>query len=159
MGITKEQLAKMKSEALAKRPKNWIRVGYSTCGVAAGAKEVLETLGLCARVKMGRFRWALFFPFPGIVAVRIKGTLEPDRGFTEEDRALLNTFGRGGLGLFPAPLALAEEVDSQLNAQALGPLQGVSEQIFAISSERRIRHPAVEALCRAAPGANSGPTL
>lgn len=31
----------------------------------------------------------LFFPFPGIVAVRIKGTLEADRGFTEEDRAVL----------------------------------------------------------------------
>jgi hypothetical protein len=31
----------------------------------------------------------LFFPFPGIVAVRIKGTQEADRGFTEEDRAIL----------------------------------------------------------------------
>jgi hypothetical protein len=31
----------------------------------------------------------LFVPFPGIIAVRIKGTLEADRGFTEEDRALL----------------------------------------------------------------------
>lgn len=27
--------------------------------------EVLETLRLCAKVKVGRFRWALFFPFPG----------------------------------------------------------------------------------------------
>jgi hypothetical protein len=36
----------------------------------------------------------LFFPFPGIVAVRIKGTLEPDRGFTEEDRALLTAIAR-----------------------------------------------------------------
>ena len=44
MGITKEQLLKMKDEAIASRPKNWIRVGYSTCGVAAGAKEVYEVL-------------------------------------------------------------------------------------------------------------------
>lgn len=31
----------------------------------------------------------LFIPFGSIIAVRIKGTLEPDRGFTEEDRAIL----------------------------------------------------------------------
>lgn len=31
----------------------------------------------------------LFVPFPGLVGIRIKGTLEPDRGFTEEDRAIL----------------------------------------------------------------------
>lgn len=44
MGMTKEQLLKMKDEAVAKRPKSWIRVGYSTCGVAAGAKEVFDAL-------------------------------------------------------------------------------------------------------------------
>lgn len=68
-----------------------------------------------------------------------------------EDNALLTTFGRGGLGIFPAPLALADQIASQLDALPLGPMAGVSEQIFAISSERRIRHPAVEALCAAAP--------
>ncbi|MBM3788298.1 MAG: hypothetical protein FJW30_28515 [Acidobacteria bacterium] len=31
----------------------------------------------------------LFVPFPGLIGVRIKGTLEADRGFTEEDRAML----------------------------------------------------------------------
>lgn len=66
-----------------------------------------------------------------------------------EDSALLNTFGRGGLGIFPAPLILAEQVATQLNAQPLGTMSGVSEQIFAISNERRIRHPAVEVLCAA----------
>ena len=34
-------------------------------------QEVLETLELCARVKMGRFRWALFFPFPGTAGYTI----------------------------------------------------------------------------------------
>lgn len=68
-----------------------------------------------------------------------------------EDSALLNTFGRGGLGIFPAPLVLAEQIVAQLNAQAIGPMLGVSEQIFAISNERRIRHPAIEVLCAASP--------
>ncbi len=68
-----------------------------------------------------------------------------------EDSALLNTFGRGGLGIFPAPLVLVEQIAAQLNAQALGPMTGVSEQIYAISNERRIRHPAIEVLCAASP--------
>ena len=67
-----------------------------------------------------------------------------------EDSALLNTFGREGHGLFPAPIALAEQVSKQLGATLLGPMTGVSEEIFAISSERKIRHPAVEALYAAA---------
>lgn len=75
-----------------------------------------------------------------------------------EDSALLNTFGRGGLGIFPAPLALTEQVASQLEARALGAMDGVSEQIYAISNERRIRHPAVEALCTAADGGQPGGT-
>jgi len=70
-----------------------------------------------------------------------------------EDSALLTTFGRGGLGIFPAPLALAKQVESQLNARTLGPMAGVSEQIYAISNERRIRHPAIELLCATAPQA------
>jgi hypothetical protein len=31
----------------------------------------METLELCARVKMGRFRWAIFFPFPGTAGYEI----------------------------------------------------------------------------------------
>jgi LysR family transcriptional activator of nhaA len=74
-----------------------------------------------------------------------------------EDSALLNTFGRGGLGIFPAPLVLAEQIESQLNARVLGPMNGVSEQIYAISNERRIRHPAIEVLCAASAQVKSGP--
>jgi len=69
-----------------------------------------------------------------------------------QDSALLTTFGRAGLGFFPAPLALAGQVASQLDAVPLGEMAGVSEQIYAISNERRIRHPAIEVLCAAAPG-------
>ncbi len=76
-----------------------------------------------------------------------------------EDSALLNTFGRGGLGIFPAPIALGEQVASQLEARALGAMTGVSEQIYAISNERRIRHPAVEALCAAATEGGPGPRV
>ena len=36
-----------------------------------GRAEIQETLELCAKVKMGRFRWALFFPFPGTAGFEI----------------------------------------------------------------------------------------
>lgn len=42
--MTRDELNQMKETAQKSRPSNWIRVGYSTCGVAAGAKEVFETL-------------------------------------------------------------------------------------------------------------------
>jgi len=76
-----------------------------------------------------------------------------------EDSALLNTFGRGGLGIFPAPLALADQIASQFNAQPLGEMSSVSEQIYAISNERRIRHPAIEVLCASAPQGASEPEV
>ena len=42
MAMTRDELNKLKQDAQSRSPRNWIRVGYSTCGVAAGAKEVLE---------------------------------------------------------------------------------------------------------------------
>ena len=68
-----------------------------------------------------------------------------------EDSALLTTFGRGGLGIFPAPLALTSQLAEEYDARPVGLLEGVSEHIYAISNERRIRHPAIEVLCAAAP--------
>jgi LysR family transcriptional activator of nhaA len=63
-----------------------------------------------------------------------------------EDSALLMTFGRGGLGLFPAPAILAEDIAAEYGALPVGSLAEVREQFFAITAERRIRHPAIEAL-------------
>ncbi len=34
-------------------------------------EEIYETLRLCADVKMGRFRWAIFYPFPGTAGYTI----------------------------------------------------------------------------------------
>ncbi len=36
----------------------------------------------------------LFFAMPGVVAVRLKSHQQPDRGFTEEDRSLLQAIAR-----------------------------------------------------------------
>lgn len=62
------------------------------------------------------------------------------------DSALLKTFGRAGTGLFAAPLALSEELWNQHSVRPIGTLDGVSEECFAISTERRIQHPALQAI-------------
>lgn len=72
--------------------------------------------------------------------------LRPDVVGEFEDSALLMTFGRSGLGLFPAPSLLAANLAEQFGAQAVGEMEDVREQYYAISNERRIRHPAVEAI-------------
>ncbi len=66
-----------------------------------------------------------------------------------EDSALLTTFGRAGIGLFPAPSVLTGEIAAQLGAEPVGVMAEVREQYYAISNERRIRHPAVDAIRRA----------
>ncbi len=72
--------------------------------------------------------------------------VRPDVVGEFEDNALLNTFGRRGAGLFFAPAALATDLADQFGALMVGPVPQVREQFYAISNERKIKHPAVEAI-------------
>ena len=63
-----------------------------------------------------------------------------------EDNAMLNTFGRNGMGMFFAPSALAHDIQDQFGALLIGDAPELREQFFAISSARKIKHPAVEAI-------------
>lgn len=78
--------------------------------------------------------------------------VRPDVVGEFDDNALLNTFGRAGVGLFPAPSALARDVKEQFGAVPVGVLTQVREQFYAISNERKIKHPAVEAILSAIHG-------
>jgi LysR family transcriptional activator of nhaA len=80
----------------------------------------------------------------------VQANVKPDVVGEFEDNALLNTFGRRGLGLFFAPAALAQEIAEQFGAQQVGAVPGVREQFYVISNERKIKHPAVEAILAAA---------
>ncbi len=62
------------------------------------------------------------------------------------DSALLKTFGRAGVGIFPAPSSLSDDLASQFGVRQIGVLDGVSEACFAISTQRRIQHPALQAI-------------
>lgn len=67
-----------------------------------------------------------------------------------DDNALLEVFGQKGVGLFPVPEAIRQEVQSRYGVEDVGRLAGVKFQVYAISTERRVRHPAVAALSQAA---------
>lgn len=75
--------------------------------------------------------------------------VRPDVVGEFDDNAMLNTFGRNGMGLFPAPSTLASAVQEQFGAMPVGELHEVREQCYAISNERKIKHPAVEAILTA----------
>jgi LysR family transcriptional activator of nhaA len=67
-----------------------------------------------------------------------------------DDSALMKVFGQRGLGIFPAPEMIADEVCRQYRVKRLGILEGAEERLFAITLDRRIRHPAVAAICESA---------
>ncbi len=67
-----------------------------------------------------------------------------------DDSALLKVFGQTGAGLFASPSVIEAEVQRQYGVQVIGRLAGVRERFYAISVERKLKHPAVVAISEAA---------
>lgn len=67
-----------------------------------------------------------------------------------DDAALMKAFGREGRGVFMSPTVLEAETCEQYGVQVLGRTDELIEEFFAISVERRITHPCVVAITRAA---------
>ncbi len=67
-----------------------------------------------------------------------------------EDSALMKVFGQEGLGLFVVPTVIEAEVCRQYGLQTLGRVASIRERFYAISIERRLRHPAVVAISKVA---------
>jgi LysR family transcriptional activator of nhaA len=67
-----------------------------------------------------------------------------------DDSALAKDFAQAGLGLFAAPTIIEAELRRQYNLRVVGRVPTVRHQFFAISVERKIRHPAAAAICEAA---------
>ncbi len=58
------------------------------------------------------------------------------------DSALLKAFGETGIGAFPAPSAIASRVTKMYGVEPFGVAEDVVEGYFAISPERKLKHPA-----------------
>jgi LysR family transcriptional activator of nhaA len=67
-----------------------------------------------------------------------------------EDSAFLMVFGFRGAGLFPAASVIGGEVERQYQVRPVGRTPEVRERLYAITVERRIKHPAVVAICQTA---------
>lgn len=67
-----------------------------------------------------------------------------------EDSAVMKVFGQAGEGLFVAPSAIENEVTRQYSVHQIGRIDAVRERFYAISVERRLKHPAVVAISNAA---------
>ena len=67
-----------------------------------------------------------------------------------DDSALLKAFGQAGVGIFAAPTIIQNEIVRQYEVQVIGQTNEIKEQFYAISAERRLKHPSVLAVCDAA---------
>ncbi|MFO7564059.1 MAG: transcriptional activator NhaR [Enhygromyxa sp.] len=126
-----------------------------TCGVSFFAAPALAR-----KVRRGfprsLDRAPFLLPMPGSSVRR-----ELDRWFDEldirpeivgqfDDSALLKVFGQSGVGVFAGPSAIEKEIKQGYGVQVVGRAEGISERFYAISVERRLKHPGVVAISESA---------
>lgn len=66
-----------------------------------------------------------------------------------EDSALLKAFGQGDGVVFPAPAAIARDICRVYGVHLIGRTSAVREKYYAVSAERRVKHPGVLAITSA----------
>lgn len=67
-----------------------------------------------------------------------------------EDNALVNVFAEAGAGLFAAPSIIIDDIRIRYAVEVVGRAEGAREDFYAITAERRIEHPAIEAITEGA---------
>ena len=60
-----------------------------------------------------------------------------------DDSALMKSFGQSGYGIFTGPTLIEQHIMSQYNVAVIGRTEELKEQYYAISPERRLKHPAI----------------
>ncbi len=64
-----------------------------------------------------------------------------------EDSALMKAFAETGEGIFPAPTLITKQIQKKYQMKMLGLVPQIKARFYAISVERKIKHPAVVAIC------------
>ncbi len=67
-----------------------------------------------------------------------------------DDSALTREWGETGLGVFPVPDVVVNDILRRWDLQIVGQAPELKQSFYAISVERKIRHPAVLAICEVA---------
>ena len=76
--------------------------------------------------------------------------LRPDVVGDFEDTALMKVFAQAGHGVIPAQTVVQDEICYQYGLEVIGRVPELIERFYAITVERRIKHPAVIALSETA---------
>ena len=67
-----------------------------------------------------------------------------------DDLALALVLGEAGLGMFAAPDVIADEIRRRYKVQLVGRAKDIRQRFYAISIERKVKNPAVAAVCQVA---------
>jgi LysR family transcriptional activator of nhaA len=67
-----------------------------------------------------------------------------------DDSALLKVFGQSGMGVFAGPSVIEQEIKREYNVQVVGRSDDLREHFYAITVERRLKHPGVLAISESA---------
>jgi len=67
-----------------------------------------------------------------------------------DDAALMNVFAEAEIGVVAAPDVIEKEIRQRHKVHVVGRTKEIRQRFFAISIERKIKHPAVAAICDAA---------
>lgn len=132
---------KLYSHALGASGLNWYAPAQWAAQARRGFPQSLEQVPVLlptghAAVRNRLDRW---FEHQG-VRPRIVGEFE--------DSALLKTFGSGGMGVFPAPEMVHDDLLDRYGVKRVAGCAGVEEHFFAIGTEKKVAHPLVQRLLR-----------
>jgi len=64
------------------------------------------------------------------------------------DSALLKAFGEAGTGVYPAPDAISDHIEKMYDAKKIGTVKEIKESYYAISPERKLKHPGVKQITK-----------
>ena len=67
-----------------------------------------------------------------------------------QDSALMKVFAQSGMGIFAGPSIISKDICTQYNVNVLGKSTAIKEKFYVISYERKIKNPAVLAICELA---------
>jgi LysR family transcriptional regulator, transcriptional activator of nhaA len=75
-----------------------------------------------------------------------KNNLHPIIAGEFDDGALMKAFGQAGAGLFFASTTMTKYICTHYNVRAIGIIETVTEQFYAITTDRKLTHPAIAAI-------------
>jgi len=79
-----------------------------------------------------------------------RNSIQPRIVAEVEDIDLINVLAEAGAGMFAAPAMIGEDLRVRFAVERIGRAHGIRQEFFAITVDRRLRHPAVMAITESA---------